>query len=420
MGMTMTQKILARHAGINEVRPGQLIQANLDLVMANDATFPISLAEFRKNSFHSVFDPEKIVLVMDHFTPCKDIKSAENCRLSRQFAKEYGIENFYEIGRMGIEHALLPEQGFVGPGDLVIGGDSHTCTYGALGAFSTGMGSTDICMGILTGKTWFKVPSAIRIKLTGKLNGSASGKDVILKILSILGVSGAQYKSMEYCGDGIANLSIDDRFTIANMAIECGAKNGVFEVDDIARNYLKDRYKKEVHPVSPDHDAFYEKTLCINLDEITPMVAKPSLPGNAVPVDSLEDKVLIDEVFIGSCTNGRISDLEKAAGVLKGKKVRKGLRVLVVPATQDIYIEAIQKGYIQTLVESGCAISTPNCAACGGGHMGLVGQNEVVLSTSNRNFVGRMGHITSKIYLCSPATAAASALTGYITTAENL
>lgn len=419
MGMTMTQKILADHADLKQVKAGQLIQAKLDLVMGSDATFPISLSEFRKNGFKKVFDPKKVVLVMDHFTPCKDIKSAENCRLCREFAKEFDLgENFFEIGRMGIEHALLPEQGYVAPGELVIGGDSHTCTYGALGAFSTGMGSTDICMGVVTGETWLKVPSAIRIELNGKLKKNVSGKDVILKILSILGVSGARYKSMEFTGEGVASLGIDDRFTIANMAIECGAKNGIFEVDEITRNYLKGRVQREYKEYKADPDAEYDSILELDLSGIEPMVAKPSLPGNAVPVSELREKVKIDEVFIGSCTNGRISDLESAAKVLKGRRVREGLRVLVVPATQEIYKEAIERGYITTFIEAGCAVSTPNCAACGGGHMGLVGKDEVVLSTSNRNFVGRMGHIDSKIYLCSPETATKSAIAGFITADE--
>ena len=419
MGMTMTQKILADHAGLSSVKAGQLIQAKLDLVMGSDATFPISLAEFRKNEFRKIFDPEKVVLVMDHFTPCKDIKSAENCRLCREFAEEFDLgSNFYEIGRMGIEHALLPEQGYVAPGDLIIGGDSHTCTYGALGAFSTGMGSTDVCMGVVTGETWLKVPSAIRIILKGRLHKDVSGKDVILKILAILGVSGARYKSMEFTGDGVRSLGIDDRFTISNMVIECGAKNGIFEVDETTREYLDGRLQRQLKEYYPDPDAEYDKTLEIDLDEIRPMVAKPSLPGNAVPVASLQEKVRVSEVFIGSCTNGRISDLESAAAILKGKKVNEKVRVLIVPATQEIYMEAIRRGYITTFIEAGCAVSTPNCAACGGGHMGLVGKDEIVLSTSNRNFVGRMGHIDSKIYLCSPSTAARSAIAGYITADE--
>ncbi len=418
MGMTLTQKILAKHAGLDVIKAGQLVQAKVDLVMANDATFPIALEEFRRQNFNKVFNPEKIVLVMDHFTPCKDIKSAENCRHSREFAKEYNIKNFFEVGKMGIEHALLPEQGFVGPGDLVIGADSHTCTYGAVGALSTGMGSTDICVGMVTGESWFKVPSAIKIVLTGRLLGSTSGKDVILKILSILGVSGAQYKSLEYTGEGVQSLSIDDRFTIANMSIECGAKNGIFEVDDITREYLKGRLNRDFEELKADSDAEYERVLEIDLSDIVPMIAKPHLPSNAVPVTEIEKRVMLSEVFIGSCTNGRISDLKAAAKILEGRKVKDGLRVIVVPATQEIYKEAIRNGYIATLLDAGCAISTPNCAACGGGHMGLVGKNEIVLSTSNRNFVGRMGHIDSKIYLCSPATAAASAITGYITSAD--
>ncbi len=420
MGMTMTQKILAAHSGLDQVRPGQLVMAKLDLVMSSDATFPVSLAEFRKNGFDKVKDPSKIALVMDHFTPCKDILSAENCRLIREFAQEQGIQNFFEFGRMGIEHALLPEQGFVAPGELIIGGDSHTCTYGALGAFSTGMGSTDICVAAYTGETWFRVPEAVKIVLEGKLHGSASGKDVILKILSILGVSGAQYKSMEYFGEGVQHLSIDDRFTIANMAIECGAKNGIFEVDDQARQYLKGRIHRPYTEYRADEDAEYVRELKINLDEIVPMVALPSLPANGKAVSELSEPVKVNEVFIGSCTNGRISDLKAAAEVLKGRKVAKGIRALVVPATEDIYLEAMKKGYLEIFIEAGCAVSTPTCAACGGGHMGLMGKDEVVLSTSNRNFVGRMGHIDSKIYLCSPATAAASAVAGTITAVENL
>ncbi len=415
MKMTMTQKILARHAGLPEVEPGQLIEANLDLVMASDATFPISLSTFRRAGFDRVFDSNKVVLVMDHFTPNKDIKAAENCRLCREFAREQGMEaNFFDVGRMGVEHALLPEQGFVAPGETVIGGDSHTCTYGALGAFSTGVGSTDVCIGAYTGQTWFRVPPAIRFELIGHKKPGISGKDVILYILSKIGVSGAAYMSMEYGGPGLAELSMDDRFCMANMAIECGAKNGIFEVDDITREYLRGRIKRPFTEYTADGDEAYVSVVTIDLSEVRPMVALPSLPGNGIPVDEIS-KVKVDEVFIGSCTNGRISDLAAAAEILQGKHVAPGVRVLIVPATPQVYLDAIEAGYIKTFIESGCAVGTPGCAAFGGGHMGLMGKDEVVLSTSNRNFVGRMGHIDSKIYLCSPATAAASALAGFIT-----
>lgn len=414
MKMSMTQKILANHTGSDSVQPGQLVKARLDLVMGNDATFPISLREFKKAGFDTVFDPNRIVLVMDHFTPNKDIKAAENCRLCREFAFEQGIENFYDVGRMGVEHALLPEKGFVAPGEVIIGGDSHTCTYGALGAFSTGVGSTDICVGAFTGEAWFKVPSAIRINLVGALEEWVSGKDVMLEILSRIGVSGAAYKSMEFGGSGLATLSIDDRFTIANMAIECGAKNGVFEVDEKTLAYLEGRVTREFTVYTSDGDEAYESVTTINLSKVKPMVALPPLPANGIPADEVPE-VRVDQVFIGSCTNGRISDIEIAAKILKGKKVAKGVRVLIIPATQDVYLQALKAGYLETFIEAGCAVSTPTCGACGGGHMGLLGKDEVVLSTSNRNFVGRMGHIDSKIYLCSPATAAASALTGVIT-----
>lgn len=419
MSMTMTQKILAKHANMNHVEVGQLIEAKLDLVMSSDATFPISLGSFRDAGFSSVYDSQKIALVMDHFTPNKDIKAAENCRLCREFAREQNIEHFYDVGRMGVEHALLPEKGLVAPGEAVIGGDSHTCTYGALGAFSTGVGSTDVCVGAATGSTWFKVPPAIRFELVGKKPANVSGKDVILHILAQIGVSGAAYKSMEYGGPGLAELSIDDRFTMANMAIECGAKNGIFEVDDITREYLKGRVDRPYEEYKPDGPEAYESVVTVDLSAVQPMVALPSLPGNGVPITEVP-KVKVDEVFIGSCTNGRISDMAAVAKVLEGKQVHKDVRVLIVPATQDVYMEAMEAGYIKTFIEAGCAVGTPGCAACGGGHMGLMGKGEVVLSTSNRNFVGRMGHIDSKIYLCSPATAAASALTGYITGVDAL
>ena len=415
--MTMTQKILAKHAGLEQVAPGQLIEAKLDLVMSSDATFPISLQYFRAAGFCSVFDPEKIVLVMDHFTPSKDIKAAENCRMCREFAKEQHIRHFYDVGQMGVEHALLPEKGLVAPSEVVIGGDSHTCTYGAIGAFSTGVGSTDICVGAVSGKDWFKVPAGIRFELVGKKRKCVSGKDVILHILAQIGVSGAAYRSMEFGGPGLSELSIDDRFTIANMAIECGAKNGIFEVDEITRDYLKGRVQREYEEYLPDGPEAYEQIVQVDLGEISPMVALPSLPGNGVPAQSLP-RIKIDEVFIGSCTNGRLSDLAAAAQALDGQKVHPDVRVLIIPATQEVYVKALEAGYIKIFIEAGCAVGTPGCAACGGGHMGLMGKNEVVLSTSNRNFVGRMGHIDSKIYLCSPMTAALSAIAGYITCEE--
>lgn len=413
MGMNITEKILAAHAGLDKVKPGQLINAKLDLVMASDATFPVSINEFNKAGFTQVFDNKKIVLVMDHFTPNKDIKSAENCRRCREFARQMGIENFFDVGQMGIEHALLPEKGFVAPGELVIGGDSHTCTYGALGAFSTGVGSTDVAAGIISGEAWFRVPAAIKFYLTGELKPWVSGKDVILHIIGKIGVAGALYKTMEYDGPGLKSLSIDDRFTIANMAIEAGAKNGIFAVDEITLDYIKDRVDRKYTVYASDADADYADVILVDLSEIVPMVALPHLPSNVRPVAEIGD-IAVDEVLIGSCTNGRISDLAAAAAVLKGRKVAKGVRVIIIPATQAIYKEAIQKGYIETFIEAGCAVSTPTCGACGGGHMGLLGKGERVLSTSNRNFLGRMGHIESEIYLASPAVAAATAVAGKI------
>ncbi len=418
MKMTMTQKILARHVDGGSARPGELIEAKLDLVMGSDATFPISLMEFRRAGFESVFDPAKVALVMDHFTPNKDIKAAENCRLCREFSREQGIRNFFDVGTMGVEHALLPEKGMVAPGDVVIGGDSHTCTYGALGAFSTGVGSTDICVGAATGQTWFKVPSGIRFQLVNAKRDDVCGKDVILYILRQIGVSGAAYQSMEFGGPGLASLSMDDRFSMANMTIECGAKNGIFEVDERTLSYLKGRVNRDFEVFTADGDEAYERVITVDLSAIRPMVALPSLPSNGVPVSELRERIAVDEVFIGSCTNGRLSDMAAAAEILRGRRVADGVRVLIVPGTPAIYLEALRAGYIETFIESGCAVSTPTCAACGGGHMGLMGKGEVVLSTSNRNFVGRMGHIDSKIYLCSPATAAASALAGYITDAQ--
>ena len=420
MKMTMTQKILARHVGLSQVQAEQLVEAELDLVMGNDATFPISLAEFQKAGFSKVFDPDKIVLVMDHFTPSKDIKAAENCRVCREFAATQHIRHFYDVGTMGVEHALLPEQGLVAPGEVVIGGDSHTCTYGALGAFSTGVGSTDICVGAATGRAWFKVPAGIRFDLRGEKSPDVSGKDVMLHILAEIGVSGANYKSMEFGGPGLACLTMDDRFTMANMAIECGAKNGIFEVDATTQAYLQDRVQRPYEIYTADGDDAYERCISVDLSQIRPMVALPSLPGNGIPVSELRERVKVDEVFIGSCTNGRLSDLAAAAEILRGRQVAKGVRVLIVPATPEVYRDALHAGYLEVFLDAGCAIGTPGCAACGGGHMGLVGKGEVVLSTSNRNFVGRMGHIESKIYLCSPATAAASAVKGWITSVAQI
>lgn len=420
MGMTMTEKILAAHAGLKTVKAGQLIQAKLDLVVSTDATFPVSIKAYRKAGFTEVFDPEKVVLVMDHFTPNKDIKAAENCRLCREFALETNLgSNFYDVGRMGVCHVLLPEQGFVVPGDVVIGGDSHTCTYGALGAFATGVGSTDVCAGIVTGEAWFKVPSSIRVELTGKPGPWVSGKDVALWLVHHIGVSGALYQALEFHGEGLRYLSMDDRFTIANMAIEVGGKNGIFPVDDMVMNYLEGRLKRSYTVYEADEDAEYVSCVEINLSAIEPMVAFPHLPENGRPVSDAGD-VKIDSVFIGSCTNGRLSDLASAADVLQSRRVSDSVRCLVIPATPDVYKEALRAGIIETLLDAGCAIGTPGCAACGGGHMGLVGKGERILTTTNRNFVGRMGHIESEIYLASPAVAAASAIAGRIVGPEQL
>lgn len=417
MGMNMTQKILAKHAGLPSVEPGQLIKASLDLLMANDTGFPISLNEYRKSGTDRIFDRDKIVLVMDHCTPNKDIAAAENCRLAREFAREKGITHFFDVGQMGIEHALLPEKGLVAPGELIVGGDSHTCTYGALGAFSTGMGSTDIAAALITGETWLKVPSAIQIQLFGSLPPHVSGKDVALTLLARIGVSGARYQSLEYAGEGVATLTMDDRFTIANMSIECGAKNGIFPVDDTARQYLAGRVERPYSVFEPDADANYAKVLQIDLSTVVPMVAYPHLPANGRPAYEAED-VKIDQVLIGSCTNGRLSDLAAAAAILKGKKVAENVRAIVIPATPQIYLEAMRLGYLETFLSAGFAVCTPGCGPCAGGHMGLLGAGEVALSTSNRNFLGRMGHIASKVYLASPETAAASAVRGRITSPD--
>lgn len=411
--MTMTQKILAAHAGLSEVKAGQLIEANLDLVLGNDVTTPVAIHEMDKMNNKEVFDKDKIALVPDHFTPNKDIKSAQHCKCVREFAKNHDITNYFEIGQMGIEHALLPEKGLVVAGDVVIGADSHTCTYGALGAFSTGVGSTDMAAGMATGKDWFKVPSAIKFNLTGKLPQWVSGKDVILHIIGMIGVDGALYKSMEFVGDGIASLTMDDRFAMANMAIEAGAKNGIFPVDEQTIEYMKEHSTKEYTVYEADADAEYDEEYTIDLSALRPTVAFPHLPENTRTIDECGD-VYIDQVVIGSCTNGRINDLRIAAKVLEGRKVAEGLRVIIFPATQAIYLQAIEEGLITTFIKAGAVVSTPTCGPCLGGHMGILAEGEKAVATTNRNFVGRMGHVTSEIYLASPAVAAASAVLGKI------
>jgi len=415
MGMTMTQKILAFGAGVKEVQAGQLIEAKLDFLLANDITGPVAINEFEKIGFEKVFDNKKIALVPDHFAPNKDIKSAENSKELREFSKNQEIENYFEIGEMGIEHCLLPEKGLVAPGEIIIGADSHTCTYGAVGAFSTGVGSTDLACGMATGIGWFKVPSAIKFVLTGKPKKWVSGKDVILHIIGLIGVDGALYKSMEFVGDGIQYLTMDDRLTIANMAIEAGGKNGIFEVDEVCEKYLKERVTKEYKIFKADEDAFYDEEYVIELDKLNPTVAFPHLPENTKSVTEINEDIKLDQVVIGSCTNGRLEDLRIAAEILKDKKVNGGLRVIVIPGTQQIYLEALKLGYIETFIKASAIVSTPTCGPCLGGHMGILARGEVALSTTNRNFVGRMGHPESKIYLCSPAVAAASAITGKIT-----
>lgn len=419
MGMTMTQKILAAHAGLESVQAGQLIMADLDLVLANDITGPVAIHEVEKLNKKTVFDKDKISLVPDHFTPNKDIKSAEHCKCVREYAKAHDITNYFEVGQMGIEHALVPEKGLIVAGDVCIGADSHTCTYGALGAFSTGVGSTDMGCGMITGQAWFKVPSAIRIELTGKLSKWVSGKDVILHIIGMIGVDGALYRSMEFAGDGVASLSMDDRFSIANMAIEAGAKNGIFPVDEQTIAYMKEHSTKEYKVFEADEDAEYDEVIKIDLSTLKPTVAFPHLPENTKTVDEAGD-VTIDQVVIGSCTNGRISDLREAASVLKGRKVADGIRAIVIPATQSIYMQAIEEGLVQTFIEAGAVVSTPTCGPCLGGHMGCLAKGERAVSTTNRNFVGRMGHVESEVYLASPAVAAASAVTGKISQPSDL
>lgn len=413
MAMTMTQKILAAHAGLDSVSAGQLIEVNLDLVMGNDVTSPVAIHEMESKGFENVFDNNRIALVMDHFTPNKDIKSAENCKQVRTFAKEYGIKNFFDVGKMGIEHALLPEKGLVISGDTVIGADSHTCTYGALGAFSTGVGSTDMAAGMISGKAWFKVPPALKIVITGNFREYVSGKDVILHLIGKIGVDGARYRSLEFTGDGIQNLSMDDRFCIANMAIECGAKNGIFPVDEKTLAYMAGRTDRKPVIFEADADAEYDEVIEINLDELKPTVSFPHLPENTHTVDEI-DEIKIDQVVIGSCTNGRIEDMRAAASVLKGRTVADGVRCIVIPATQTVYMQCIEEGLTKIFVEAGAIVSTPTCGPCLGGHMGILAAGERAVSTTNRNFVGRMGHPTSEVYLASPYVAAASAVTGKI------
>lgn len=417
MGMTMTQKILAFHAGLDEVKSGQLININLDMVLANDITGPVSINEFTKAGFSEVFDKSKISLVMDHFTPNKDIKSAEQCMQCRNFARKFSIDNFYDVGNMGIEHALLPEKGLVGAGDAIIGADSHTCTYGALGAFSTGVGSTDLAAAMATGQGWFKVPEAIRFYLTGSLPKYVSGKDVILHIIGMIGVDGALYKSMEFQGPGVNSLSMDDRLCIANMAIEAGGKNGIFPVDQAAVDYMKAHGKDDFRIFEADSDAEYDHTYEINLSDLKPTVSFPHLPENTRTIDEV-GTVKIDQVVIGSCTNGRLSDMAAAADILKGKHIHKDVRAIVIPATQQIYKECIKNGYLDIFIDAGCVVSTPTCGPCLGGHMGILAAGEKCVATTNRNFVGRMGHVDSEVYLASPQIAAASAIWGEISSPE--
>ncbi len=419
MGMTMTQKILAAHAGLDSVKAGQLIEAKLDIVMGNDITTAVALKEFKKTGAKKVFDKDKVVIVLDHFTPNKDIKAAEQCKACRTFAWNMGVNNFFDVGQMGIEHALLPEKGIVVPGQVIIGADSHTCTYGALGAFSTGVGSTDMAIGMATGEAWFKVPSAIKFVLTGKPAKWISGKDIILHIIGMIGVDGALYRSMEFVGDGIQYLSMDDRFSMANMAIEAGAKNGIFPVDEKTMEYVKEHSVKEPVVYTADDDAEYDEVYTIDLSKLRPTVAFPHLPENTKTVDNMP-KVEIDQAVIGSCTNGRIEDMQIVAEILKGKKVNPKVRTIIIPATQKIYLECVKRGYTEIFIEAGAVFSTPTCGPCLGGYMGILAAGEKCVSTTNRNFVGRMGHTESEVYLASPAVAAASAIAGYIVDPEEI
>ena len=413
MGMTMTQKILAAHAGLPSVKAGDLIEAKLDLVLGNDVTTPVAVKVFDEAGFTRVFDKDKIAIVLDHYTPCKDIKSAQLCKTARDFARRFRITHFYDVGQVGIEHALLPEKGIVAPGDMIIGADSHTCTYGALGAFSTGVGSTDMAAGMAAGENWFKVPSAIKVTLTGKLQPHVSGKDVILHLIGLIGVDGALYKSIEFTGEGVGELSMDDRFTIANMAIEAGGKNGIFPVDEKTIEYVTGRVDRPWTAYEADPDAEYEREVVIDLNTLKPTVALPHLPSNTKPVDEVKG-LPIDQVVIGSCTNGRISDMRIAAELLRGRKVAEGVRCIVIPATQQIYLDCITEGLTQVFIDAGCAVSTPTCGPCLGGHMGCMCEGERAVATTNRNFVGRMGHVKSEVILASPAVAAASAVMGCV------
>lgn len=413
MGMTMTQKILAAHAGMDHVEAGQLIRANLDMVLANDITGPVAINEFEKAEFDHVFDKSKVSLVMDHFTPNKDIKSAEQCKQCRTFAKRFDLDNFYDVGNMGIEHALLPEKGLVAAGDAIIGADSHTCTYGALGAFSTGVGSTDLAAGMATGQAWFKIPSALKFELKGSLPENVSGKDVILHIIGMIGVDGALYKSMEFTGEGVKSLSMDDRLCITNMAIEAGAKNGIFPVDEITEEYMKGRVNRPWKKYEADADAVYDEVYTIDLSALKPTVSFPHLPENTKTIDEVGD-IPIQQVVIGSCTNGRLSDMRIAAEILKGRHIHPDVRGIIIPATQEIYKDCIKLGYLDIFIDAGCVVSTPTCGPCLGGHMGILAAGERCVATTNRNFVGRMGHVDSEVYLASPAVAAASAIAGKI------
>jgi len=419
MGMTMTQKILAQHAGLPEVRAGQLIQARLDLVLGNDITSPVAINEFEAGGFTKVFDKSRIAMVMDHFTPNKDIRAATQCQQCRAFARRFDIDHYYDVGEMGIEHALLPEKGLVAPGEAVIGADSHTCTYGALGAFSTGVGSTDMGAAMAAGETWFKVPSAIRVNLTGALRPYVTGKDVILTLIGMIGVDGARYQSLEFSGDGVGNLTIYDRLTISNMAIEAGAKNGIFPVDDVTRAYVEGRVSRPWTAFAADPDAEYERTIELDLGTVDCTIAWPHLPENAHSAREGAD-IAIDQVVIGSCTNGQLPDMAAAAEILKGRHLAKGVRGIVIPATQTIYRECIRRGYTEIFLDAGCIVSTPTCGPCLGGHMGCLAAGERAVSTTNRNFVGRMGHVTSEVYLASPAVAAASGVTGHLTHPEEV
>ena len=419
MGMTMTQKILAAHAGLEEVRAGQLIQAKLDLVLGNDITFPVAINQFEANGFTSVFDKSRVAMVMDHFAPNKDIKAATGCQKCRTFAKRFDIDNYFDVGEMGIEHALLPEKGLVGPGEAVIGADSHTCTYGALGAFSTGVGSTDLGAALAVGYTWFKVPSAIRVNLTGTLKPFVSGKDVILTLIGKIGVDGARYQSLEFTGDGVKSLTIFDRLTICNMAIEAGAKNGIFPVDDITREYVAGRVNRDWTAYEADPDAEYEQTIDLDLGTVECTVAYPHLPENAHSAREGKD-ITIDQIVIGSCTNGQLADMQAAAAVLKGHHLAKGVRGIIIPATEQVYRDCIHQGLVDIFLDAGCIVSTPTCGPCLGGHMGCLAAGERCVSTTNRNFVGRMGHVDSEVYLASPAVAAASGIAGHIAHPEEV